>query len=89
MARSGDNTTGFDTASSQFFITDTASNKGSLDGKYAAFAKVIEGMDVVRQISAVVTDAYEAPLDPPVIKTITVDTKDIEVPDAVRIQAAQ
>ncbi|MDR3344533.1 MAG: peptidylprolyl isomerase [Oscillospiraceae bacterium] len=93
MARLGENaSTGeknYDSASTQFFITDSAGNKASLDGQYAAFAKVIEGMDIVRQISALVTDANDRPLEPPKIKTITVDTKNFEVPSAVRITTAQ
>ena len=48
-------------ASSQFFICDSGNYKGSLDGKYAAFGRVIAGMDVVDKIAAVATDASDRP----------------------------
>jgi peptidyl-prolyl cis-trans isomerase B (cyclophilin B) len=84
MARTDDP----NSASSQFFITTNANNKESLDGKYAAFAKVIEGMDVIKKIAASVIDgtvdangdSINHPLNPPKIKTITVDTKGTTVP---------
>lgn len=57
MARSdyssyGYTSEGYDSASCQFFIT-TADDSSSLDGSYAAFGKVIDGMDVVEEISNV------------------------------------
>ena len=53
-------------ASSQFFIV----HKDSLylDGNYAAFGKVVEGMDVVDAIASVKTDRYDRPLTEQVIK---------------------
>ena len=56
----------YNSASSQFFIvTETSeSNTASLDGKYAAFGQVIEGMDVVKAIAAVETDRNDKPLEP-------------------------
>ena len=48
-------------ASSQFFICDSGNYKGSLDGNYAAFGRVIAGMDVVDQIAAVATDYNDRP----------------------------
>lgn len=76
MARSSDN----DSAGSQFFIM-TADNTG-LDGSYAAFGRVIEGMDVVEKIENVevvtrdsnATEGLDKPVNPPVIKSMTVDT---------------
>lgn len=70
-----------DSAGSQFFIMDGTSE--SLDGKYAAFGKVISGMDVVNAISEVKTEKNSAnenskPKEEIVIKSITVDTKGIE-----------
>ena len=49
MARAGDQTSGFDTGSSQFFIVTKDST--FLDNYYAAFGKVTKGMDVVDKIS--------------------------------------
>ena len=56
----------FNSASSQFFIvTETsANNTASLDGKYAAFGRVTEGMEIIKQIAAVKTDADDKPLFP-------------------------
>lgn len=66
MARSNDP----DSASSQFFITNADST--FLDGKYAAFGHVTEGMDVVDEISAVQTGANDKPVEDVVIKSIKV-----------------
>ena len=60
----------FDSASSQFFICDADSPH--LDGAYAAFGKVTEGMDVVDRIAAVKVNANKKPLTDVVIKTIKV-----------------
>lgn len=51
----------YNSASSQFFICDSGNYKGSLDGLYAAFGRVIAGMDVVDKIAAVATDANDRP----------------------------
>jgi peptidyl-prolyl cis-trans isomerase B (cyclophilin B) len=59
-----------DSASSQFFITNA--DVTSLDGDYAAFGYVLEGMDVVDQISAVETGAGDKPLTPVIIRSIEV-----------------
>ena len=59
-----------DSAGSQFFITH--GDASFLDGDYAAFGTVVEGMDVVDEIAAVPTDAGDRPLDDVVIKTIRV-----------------
>lgn len=55
-------------ASSQFFIVQA--NSTYLDGKYAAFGKVLAGMDVVDSIADVVTDSNDKPLKDIKIKTI-------------------
>lgn len=60
-----------DSASSQFFIVQTDSTH--LDGQYAAFGEVTDGMDVVDEIAAVQTDSNDAPTEPIVIKSITID----------------
>lgn len=49
-----------DSASSQFFIM--LEDNASLDGQYAAFGRVIAGLDVVDKIGSVVTDANDKPL---------------------------
>lgn len=66
MARSTAN----DSASSQFFICQADSTH--LDGKYAAFGMVTEGMDVVDAIASAETDNNDKPLEDIVIKSITV-----------------
>ena len=61
-----------DSAGSQFFIMHKKAPH--LDGQYAAFGKVIEGMDVVNEIAESDTDFADKPLDAQVMKTVTVDT---------------
>lgn len=75
MARSMDP----DSAGSQFFIMHK--NAPHLDGGYAAFGKVIEGMDVVDRIAETATDYADRPLEDQRIKTITVNTFDIDYPE--------
>lgn len=61
-------------AGSQFFIMHA--DAPHLDGSYAAFGKVIDGMGVVDSIASVRTNMFnDAPVTPVVIKSITVDTK--------------
>lgn len=60
----------YDTAGSQFFIMHK--DYPSLNGKYAAFGKVTEGMEVVDAIAAVQTDANDKPLKEQKIKKITI-----------------
>ena len=60
----------YDSASSQFFICHADSTY--LDGQYAAFGKVIEGMDVVDQIASVKTDASDRPKIEQKMKSVTV-----------------
>ena len=63
-------------AGSQFFIMHQ--NAPHLDGQYAAFGKVIEGMDVVDEIADVDTDYNDKPKTPQIIKTVTVDTLGVD-----------
>lgn len=68
-----------DSAGSQFFIMHKAAPH--LDGQYAAFGKVTDGMDVVNEIAGVDTDFSDKPLDPQIIRKITVDTKGVDYPE--------
>lgn len=67
-----------DSAGSQFFIMHE--NSPHLDGAYAAFGKVIEGMDVVNAIAETATDFRDRPLEDQKMKTVTVDTFGVEYP---------
>ena len=63
-------------AGSQFFImTKDASH---LDGQYAAFGKVISGMNIVHEIENVKTDANDKPVKNIIIESIKVDTKGVK-----------
>ena len=109
-----------DSAGSQFFIVTSDQSYLSLDGKYAAFGKVVDGMDVVYEIvnsevsfsseqlntiyeklmagdedltntEIALIQAYQAgeafdrPINPPVIKTMTVDTFGVDYLEPVKI----
>ena len=68
-----------DSAGSQFFIMHQDAPR--LDGEYAAFGKVIEGMDVVNKIAEVRTDYMDKPLEAQVMKTVTVETFGVDYPE--------
>lgn len=58
-------------AGSQFFIMHE--DAPHLDGQYAAFGKVVEGMDVVDEIASVQTDYNDKPMVPQVMKKVTIE----------------
>ena len=72
MARANDP----NSAGSQFFIMHKSAPY--LDGAYAAFGKLIEGMDVVNKIADVATDYNDKPFEKQVMKSVTVDTQGVE-----------
>jgi peptidyl-prolyl cis-trans isomerase B (cyclophilin B) len=72
-----------DSAGSQFFIMHKTSPH--LDGSYAAFGKVTEGMDVVNRIAQESTDYADRPLKEQKIKTMTVDTFGVDYPEPEKL----
>ncbi len=68
-----------DSAGSQFFVMHK--NSPHLDGGYAAFGKVIEGMESVNRIAETRTDYSDRPLEDQVIKSVTVDCFGTEYPE--------
>lgn len=72
-----------DSAGSQFFIMHK--NSPHLDGSYAAFGKVIEGMENVNKIAETATDYSDRPLEDQRIKTVTVETFGVEYPEPEKL----
>ena len=66
-------------AGSQFFIMHK--DAPHLDGQYAAFGKVTDGMDTVNAIAETETDYSDAPLEPQMIIKVTVDTDGVDYPE--------
>lgn len=65
-------------AGSQFFVM--VEKAPHLDGDYAAFGKITEGLDTADAIVSVDTDRSDKPLKPQVIKSVTVDTFGVDYP---------
>ena len=66
-------------AGSQFFLMHA--DAPHLDGGYAAFGKVTEGIEVVDRIASVRTDRNERPMEPQVMKKVTVETFGEDYPE--------
>lgn len=72
-----------DSAGSQFFVMHKDSPH--LDGQYAAFGKVTEGMDTVNAIAETDTDWNDRPLKEQRIKTVTVETFGVSYPEPEKV----
>lgn len=71
-------------AGSQFFIMHK--NSPHLDGSYAAFGKIIEGLEIVNKIAETKTDYSDRPLENQVMKTVTVETFGVDYPEPEKYQ---
>lgn len=71
-----------DSAGSQFFIMHQTSPH--LDGQYAAFGQVIEGMDVVNRIAETRTDFRDKPMEPQIMESVTVECFGVEYPEPTK-----
>ena len=69
----------YNTAGSQFFIC--VARASHLDGQYAAFGKVLDGMDIALKISKTATDANDRPLSAQKMAYVRVDTHGLEYPE--------
>ncbi|MPN01909.1 hypothetical protein SDC9_149122 [bioreactor metagenome] len=68
-----------DSAGSQFFIMHK--DAPHLDGAYAAFGKVTEGMDAVDKLASVKTSRGDVPVEPQIMTEVTVETFGTEYPE--------
>lgn len=73
-----------DSAGSQFFIMVAAAS--NLDGQYAAFGKVINGMDEVDKIVSVKRDGNDKPLSAQKMKKVSVDTKGVDYSNVEKVK---
>ena len=72
-----------DSAGSQFFVMHADANY--LDGQYAAFGKVVEGMDVVDAIASTPTDFRDKPMREQKMKKVTAETFGVEYPEPEKL----
>lgn len=72
-----------DSAGSQFFIMHRAAPH--LDGEYASFGKVTEGMDIVNKIAAVQTGYADKPISPQIMESVTVETFGVNYPEPKKV----
>ena len=72
-----------DSAGSQFFVMHADADY--LDGEYAAFGKVIEGMETVDKIASVKTDWSDRPFEEQKIKSVTAETFGVEYPQPEKV----
>ena len=70
-------------AGSQFFIMHKAAPH--LDGSYAAFGKITEGMDVVNTIAECMTNYNDKPIQPQIMQSVTVDTFGVDYPQPEKV----
>ena len=86
MARQGNPyvpASAYNTAGSQFFIMHA--DNDFLDGDYAAFGKVVEGMDIVDAIASCATDASDRPLEEQTMESVRVETFGVDYGEPERI----
>lgn len=69
-------------AGSQFFIMHAPAPY--LDGQYAAFGKVTEGMEIINKIAETRTNYNDKPLEPQTMKKVTVNTFGVEYPEPIK-----
>lgn len=72
-----------DSAGSQFFVMHQ--NADYLDGQYAGFGAVVEGMDVVDEIATVATDWSDKPRQPQRMKSVTAETFGVDFPEPEKV----
>ncbi len=72
----------FDSAGSQFFIMHAEADY--LDGQYAAFGKIVEGMEVVDEIASARVDYRDKPLTEQKMQKVTADTFGVAYPDPIK-----
>ena len=71
-----------DSAGSQFFVMHDDADY--LDGQYAAFGRVIEGMETVDEIANIKTDWYDKPYEEQKMKSVTAETFGVEYAEPIK-----